>query len=126
MTRMRPRSLMVPPGFPDFLTRHRIVPIGRHVIEGKAWSGTAPIARVDVSTDGGRSWVAARLGPPSAAPWAWRHWSLDWDASVPGEYDLCCRATDETGQAQPDEPPWNLGGYVNNSVHRVPVTVRPS
>ena len=126
VTRMRPRSLMVPPGFPDFLTRHRIVPRGRHVIEGKAWSGTAPIARVDVSTDGGRSWVAARLGPPSAAPWAWRHWSLDWDASVPGDYDLCCRATDETGEAQPDEPPWNLGGYVNNSVHRVPVTVRPS
>ena len=35
---------------------------------------------------------------------------------------LCCRATDETGDAQPLEPEWNLGGYENNAVQRVPVS----
>ena len=42
----------------------------------------------------------------------------------PGEHVLCCRATDETGDAQPLEPAWNLGGYENNAVQRVPVLVR--
>ena len=34
------------------------------------------------------------------------------------------RATDETGDTQPLEPEWNLGGYENNAVQRVPVLVR--
>jgi hypothetical protein len=36
---------------------------------------------------------------------------------------LCCRASDGAGNVQPIEPPWNLGGYINNEVQRVPVTV---
>ena len=43
--------------------------------------------------------------------------------AAPGEHVLCCRATDETGDAQPLEPEWNLGGYENNAVQRVPVLV---
>jgi hypothetical protein len=42
---------------------------------------------------------------------------------VPGTYVLCCRARDEAGNEQPLEPPWNVGGYVNNAVQRVDVTV---
>jgi Mo-co oxidoreductase dimerisation domain len=37
---------------------------------------------------------------------------------------LCCRATDATGASQPDGPTWNVGGYANNAVQRVPVLVR--
>jgi hypothetical protein len=37
---------------------------------------------------------------------------------------LLSRATDGAGNAQPDEGDWNYGGYVNNGVQRVPVTVR--
>jgi sulfane dehydrogenase subunit SoxC len=36
------------------------------------------------------------------------------------------RATDATGRRQPDAPPWNVGGYANNAVQRVPVTVTGS
>jgi hypothetical protein len=36
---------------------------------------------------------------------------------------LCSRTRDEAGNEQPLEPAWNLGGYANNSVQRVPVTV---
>jgi DMSO/TMAO reductase YedYZ molybdopterin-dependent catalytic subunit len=53
VTLMRPRSLMVPPGMPEFATRDRIVSPGRVQLEGRAWSGSAPIARVEVSVDGG-------------------------------------------------------------------------
>ena len=53
ITRMRPRALMIPPGVPDFLTRRRFLPPGPCRLEGRAWSGLAPIAAVDVTWDGG-------------------------------------------------------------------------
>ena len=123
VTRMRPRSLMVPPGVPDFYTRARIVEAGAVRLEGRAWSGCAPIGQVEVSVDGGTHWTNAELTHELEGPWAWCGWTFGWDAS-PGEHVLCCRATDETGDVQPLEPEWNLGGYENNAVQRIPVLVR--
>jgi DMSO/TMAO reductase YedYZ molybdopterin-dependent catalytic subunit len=121
VTRIQPRSLLVPPGIPSFESRERFCPPGRHLLTGRAWSGLALGAAVEVSTDGGRSWRTARLdGQPS--PWAWAGWSFAWEAT-PGTYELCSRATDAAGNTQPTEPPWNTGGYANNAVQRVPVTV---
>jgi DMSO/TMAO reductase YedYZ molybdopterin-dependent catalytic subunit len=123
VTRIRPRSLMVPPGIPDFLTRRRIVDASTHLVRGRAWSGVGPIERVEFSDDDGRTWWDARLDalPPDA--FSWRGWSFEWHAS-PGDRMLCCRATDATGQTQPLQPTWNVGGYVNNAVQRVPTIVR--
>ncbi len=123
ITRIAPRSLMVPPGIPDFLSRARIVDAGSCEIVGRAWSGGTEIAGVEISTDGGETWVAAELGEPALGRWAWRSWRFVWEAA-PGEYELCCRARDAGGNEQPLEPSWNLGGYVNNAVQRVAVTVR--
>ena len=123
VTRMRPRSLMAPPGIPDFLTRDRIVDAGPIVLEGRAWSGRAPIERVEVSVDGGETWGDAELTRGFEDPYAWCGWSFRWEA-VAGDYVLCCRATDGAGEAQPLEPEWNLGGYENNAVQRVRVHVR--
>jgi DMSO/TMAO reductase YedYZ molybdopterin-dependent catalytic subunit len=121
--RIRPRSLMVPPGFPDFFTRHRIVDRGPVEVVGRAWSGLGPIERVEVSSDDGATWGDADLGPLPASPYAWRAWRFGW-AADPGRYMLCCRATDGTGATQPDAGGWNRGGFQNNALHRVPVTVR--
>jgi len=118
------RSLMIPPGVPEFMTRARIVHAGRCELSGRAWSGSSEITAVDVSTDGGATWAPAGLGPASLGRWAWRPWTFGWDAE-PGEYELCCRARDADGGEQPLEPPWNVGGYVNNAVQRVAVTVVP-
>jgi DMSO/TMAO reductase YedYZ molybdopterin-dependent catalytic subunit len=123
VTRMRPRSLMVPPGMPEFATRERILDAGRVLLEGRAWSGRAPIARVEVSVDGGSTWADAELTRDLDGPWAWCGWTFAWNAAA-GSHVLCCRATDEAGDAQPLEPEWNLGGYENNAVQRVPVVVR--
>jgi sulfane dehydrogenase subunit SoxC len=122
VTTIVPRSLMVPPGIPDFLTRARIVAAGTCEIVGRAWSGDSEVAAVDVSTDGGRTWAPAELGESTLGRWAWRPWRYTWDAE-PGQHELCCRARDAAGLEQPLEPPWNLGGYVNNAVQRVAVTV---
>jgi DMSO/TMAO reductase YedYZ molybdopterin-dependent catalytic subunit len=121
VTRIRVRALMVPPGIPDFRTRRRFVSAGPCLLEGRAWSGEAEVAGVQVSPDGGATWAEAELGAPSLGPWAWRSWSFAWDAA-PGEHELCCRARDAAGNVQPLEPRWNLGGYANNAVQRVAVT----
>jgi DMSO/TMAO reductase YedYZ molybdopterin-dependent catalytic subunit len=121
VTRMRPRSLMIPPGVPDFLTRERRLEPGPVTLTGRAWSGEAPIDAVEVSTDGGATFDAAVLDPPQG-PYAWRGWSFDWNAE-PGEHELCSRATDGAGNTQPLEPPWNLRGFANNAVARIKVLV---
>jgi DMSO/TMAO reductase YedYZ molybdopterin-dependent catalytic subunit len=121
VTRMMPRSLMVPPGVPDFLTRERRVEPGPVELRGRAWSGRGPIERVEVSVDGGVTFADAELEPPLGAA-AWRGWRAEWHATA-GEHVLCSRATDAAGNAQPLDPPWNLKGYANNAVERVPVTV---
>jgi DMSO/TMAO reductase YedYZ molybdopterin-dependent catalytic subunit len=122
VSRILPRSLMAPPGIPDFATRDRRLQTGSHTLHGRAWSGHGPIERVDVSTDGGASWSEARLGDP-VSDWSWVAWEWDWEADEPGAYEICCRAADAAGNVQPREGPWNLGGYANNEVQRVPVTV---
>jgi sulfane dehydrogenase subunit SoxC len=122
VTRILPRSLLVPPGIPDFLTRTRYLEPGPCTIAGRAWSGWGPVERVEVSADGGESWADADLGE-SLSEYAWRSWSYEWDAK-PGEHELCSRATDATGRTQPLTPEWNFDGFCNNAVQRVQVVVR--
>lgn len=123
LTRIEPRALLVPPGIPDFMSRERFVDAGPVVLEGRAWSGWAPIAEVEVSTDGGATWAAAEVEPSPAGPRAWSRWRFAWDAA-PGTYVLACRARDASGRAQPDSAEWNVGGYAHTAPQRVPVTVR--
>jgi DMSO/TMAO reductase YedYZ molybdopterin-dependent catalytic subunit len=123
VTRIVPRSLMVPPGIPEFYSRDRLLPVGPCRLEGRAWSGRASIEAVDVTTDGGSTWTPAELGPPAGGSrWAWRHWTLTWDAPA-GPALLGSRARAADGSEQPLEPGWNLGGYSNNAVQWVRVTV---
>jgi DMSO/TMAO reductase YedYZ molybdopterin-dependent catalytic subunit len=121
VTRIVPRALMVPPGIAGFPERERTLDAGPTTLEGRAWSGWAPVEAVEVSVDGGATWSEAELDPPRQR-WAWRGWRFDWDAA-PGDHVLCCRARDEAGNEQPDEADWNVGGYANNGVQRVPVRV---
>ena len=68
VTRMLPRSMMIPPGIPDFPDRKRFLEAGPCELEGRAWSGWAPIARVEVSTDGGETRRSDRPSPSRSAP----------------------------------------------------------
>jgi DMSO/TMAO reductase YedYZ molybdopterin-dependent catalytic subunit len=121
VTRILPRSLMVPPGIPDFLTRTRFLAPRPTTLEGRAWSGWGPVERVEVSTDGGAGWDDAELAEPLSA-FAWRGWTYRWNPE-PGEHELCCRATDSDGNTQPLDAPWNFDGFCNNAVQRVRVVV---
>ena len=124
VTRMAPRALMAPPGFPDFMTRRRFVARGPCAIRGRAWSGHAPITQVEVSADCGRSWHPAFLDDDDLGRYAWRGWSWTWEPDASGDYELWCRARDAAGNEQPEIADWNVKGYANNEVQSVPVTVR--
>lgn len=116
VTRMRVRAAIARPGDGARLPRAPVE------IAGTAWSGEGPIARVDVSVDGGATWAVATLGRPvgshAAVPW-----SLVWTPERPGRHEILARAADATGSVQPLEPVWNAQGYGNNVVQRVPVEV---
>lgn len=121
ITRINPRALLVPPGFPDFQTRARVVRAGSVDLQGRAWSGWAPVERVEVSTDDGATWSDAELDR-GADRWAWRRFTFGWEAR-PGRHLLRARATDASGRVQPTEPQWNLGGFTNNADQAVVVHV---
>lgn len=121
VTTLRVKSLMVPPGMPDWYSRRRLVDAGRVEIVGRAWSGAGVgITRVEVGIDG--QWHDAKLDAPSGT-YAWRGWRFDWQAT-PGEHVIQCRATDANGDVQPTTPRFDRGGFGNNIVHTVDVTVR--
>ena len=119
-THMRVNSLMVPPGIPDFYTRRRVVDAGEVALAGRAWSGNSAVTRVEWAVDG--VWRDADLEESKGL--YWQGWRASW-AAAPGEHELTCRATDEAGNVQPLEAPWDLSGFGNNGVQRIQVTVRP-
>ncbi|NEA31125.1 sulfite oxidase [Streptomyces sp. SID13031] len=121
LTRIEPRALLIPPGHPDFMSRHRFVTAGSVTLQGRAWSGWAPIERVEVSVDAGVSWSDAKLDAESN-DLSWRGFTFDWDAGA-GEHVLTVRAHDRSGRVQPIEAPWNRGGFANNSAQRITVLV---
>ncbi|MET8752705.1 sulfite oxidase [Streptomyces sp. NPDC004667] len=126
VTLIAPRALMVPPGFPDFMSRLRVVRPGPVPLEGRAWSGHGPVTRVELSCDGGRTWADAAVEPGARdgrPRGAWQAWHGVWRA-VPGRYVLMARATDAAGRTQPLGQAWNRGGFGNNAVQRVPVLCR--
>lgn len=72
---------------------------GIYQISGLAWSGRGKISRVEISADGGDSWVDAKLQDPVLDK-AFTRFSLPWRWQ--GEYAILqSRATDETGYVQP-------------------------
>lgn len=92
---------------------------GDLAIRGVAWSGAAPIARVEVSVGGG-AWQQTRLvGDRKRGSWQW--WELITQIDRSEATTLRARATDLAGNTQPDHAEWNRFGYDNNSIEEVPV-----
>lgn len=116
------RSSLKPPGEPDLISRHRFLPAGTHTIQGMAWSGHGPIARVQVSTDGLQTFGDAVLQAP-VSPHSWTPWTFIWRATSPGEFVIGSRARDVKGNEQPLRPFWNIQGMAQNAVEPVAVRV---
>ncbi len=91
------------------------IPVGTYIVRGKAWTGTGPISKVEVSLTGEGEWFPAQVEPP-VSPYGWQDWSFEWQVPKAGRFSLRARATDAAGNVQPDVPPWNRLGYGNNAV----------
>jgi sulfite dehydrogenase len=83
-------------------------------ITGVAFSGGAPIRRVEVSSDGGKTWIDAPFMGPDLGRFAWRQFALPLRMAA-GNYVVVSRATDSAGNVQPEQRVENAHGYSNNS-----------
>ena len=90
-------------------------------IQGAAWAGESSVVRVEISTDGGTTWRATRLG--NQARYAWRLWDYVWNFPRTGEYTIMSRATDDQGRSQPQTAAWNPSGYLYNAIDQVKIHV---
>jgi DMSO/TMAO reductase YedYZ molybdopterin-dependent catalytic subunit len=99
------------------------VPAGKaYRIHGAAWAGESDVAKVEVSTDGGTSWAAARL-VDEAKPFCWRRWEYTWDKPRAGKYSVLARASDRRGRTQPTKRDPDRRNYAISHVVPVPVEV---
>jgi DMSO/TMAO reductase YedYZ molybdopterin-dependent catalytic subunit len=109
----RVRSLIVSPATGEAIRA------GTLKVTGLAWSGAAPIARVEVSLDRGAWHQATLIVPPQR--YGWRPWEFVAELPERAEVSIRARANDELGQSQPEQPVWNRLGYGNNAVQEVVV-----
>ena len=116
VTRQRVRALITEP------SPQADVRAGDVAIRGVAWSGAAPIARIEVSVNGG-AWQDARL-VSERNRYSWQWWELLTRVEPSDDPILLrARATDLAGRPQPDRTDWNRLGYGDNAIHEVPIRV---
>jgi sulfite dehydrogenase len=93
-------------------------------VTGVAFGGGSPIKRVEVSSDGGKTWIDAPFFGPDLGRFAWRQFGVPLRMAA-GSYVLTSRATDAAGHVQPELRSENAAGYANTSWadHAVKVAV---
>ena len=106
---MDAKSIILRPAYPASLQR------GWHEISGIAWTGRGKITAVDVSTDGGKHWLAAQLQEPVFAK-AHTRFRLMWEWKGQPAV-LMSRATDETGYVQPTLATFQAGRGPGTDFH---------
>ena len=96
---------------------------GRVQISGVAFGGLHAVKRVEVSVDGGKTWVDVRFVGPDMGKYAWRQFVLETRLPA-GQHVLASRATDAMGKVQPQQRLENAAGYNNTSWADHAVTVK--
>ncbi|KAJ5831770.1 sulfite oxidase [Penicillium riverlandense] len=85
-----------------------------------------PITRVEVSGDGGQSWVEAELsGSSREQKWCWVLWTARVGMSLGPGREIWSRASDAGGNTQQEHSQWNLRGVGYNGFGRKNITVVP-
>ena len=119
ITAIQPKAQIARP------TLGEVVPAGRrYTVRGAAWAGEAAVGKVEVSTDGGASWAAAKLTGDDK-PFCWRAWEYAWDVpATAGPVSLVARCTDAAGNGQPTKRDPDRRTYMINHLVLVEVLVR--
>lgn len=117
ISRIAIRSIFVSPEPDSVLTKGT-----RYEMEGLAFDGGSGIARVEISTDDGKSWTETRLDP-SLGNYSWRRWRFPYTPAAAGKLRMLVRATGVSGETQPLKH-WNRSGYARNEIESIELTVR--
>jgi DMSO/TMAO reductase YedYZ molybdopterin-dependent catalytic subunit len=119
--KMVPIKKMPPRSFITNIKAGATLPIGAPTLaRGIAFGGDTGVARVDLSSDGGKTWQAAKLGADEGK-YGFRQWETPITLPAKGGYTLMVRCTNSDGVAQPDRTNWNPSGFMRNVVEEIPV-----
>ncbi len=119
--KMVPINKMVPRSFITNLKSGATVPASKPLaLRGIAFGGDTEVKRVDISSDGGKSWHAAQLGKDEGK-YSFRAWTMHFTPAK-GDYTLMVRCTNSANLAQPQQPNWNPAGFLHNSIETTPIT----
>ena len=95
---------------------------GQSLVRGLAFGGDAGVKKVELSLDGGKSWMATKLAKDEGK-FSFRRWEADVKFPKPGDYTLQVRCTNAAGVVQPPVPNWNPAGFMRNVIESTRVTV---
>jgi DMSO/TMAO reductase YedYZ molybdopterin-dependent catalytic subunit len=90
-------------------------------VRGIAFGGDTGVAKVELSADGGKSWLPTTLGR-DYGKYSFRQWETVTSLPVKGHHALMVRCTNLTGDVQPPAPNWNNSGFMRNVIETVQVT----
>ena len=116
VTIMRPRALITNIGDGAKLPARDFTPV-----QGVALGGDQGVKTVELSADGGRSWVPAQLGPDHGR-YSFRRFRGALSL-LPGRHIVMARATNAAGVTQPLTQNWNPSGYNRAGVDPVRVEI---
>jgi DMSO/TMAO reductase YedYZ molybdopterin-dependent catalytic subunit len=116
-----PINRMVPRSFITNMRSGDQVPAYPPVrLRGIAFGGGCGVAQVDVSSDGGKTWIPTALGEDKGK-YSFRKWQTQIRLPSPGRYTLMVRCTNRDGETQPDAPNWNPAGFMRNVIESIDV-----
>jgi DMSO/TMAO reductase YedYZ molybdopterin-dependent catalytic subunit len=119
--KMVPINRMVPRSFFTNIADGASFAAGARVpVRGIAFGGDTGVAKVELSSDGGKSWQLAKLGD-DFGKYGFRRWQTDLALADKGDHALMVRCTNSSGDVQPDTSNWNGSGFMRNVVETVQV-----
>ncbi|XP_077213361.1 nitrate reductase [NADH]-like [Tasmannia lanceolata] len=123
-------SVVTSPGHEEILNLNSATMQKPYKLRGYAYSGGGKkVTRVEVTMDGGDTWVVCSIERPEKPNkygryWCWCFWSLEVEVlDLLRSKEIAVRAWDETHNTQPEKLIWNLMGMMNNCWFRVKMNV---
>jgi DMSO/TMAO reductase YedYZ molybdopterin-dependent catalytic subunit len=121
--RQVPISTMLPRSFFTNVHAGQTIHAGQPtLLRGIAFGGVNALKKVQFSADRGAHWSDAALGR-DYGKYSFRQWRTTVTFPQRGKRVLMVRATDSTGQVQPNMPNWNGAGFMRNVVESVDVQI---
>jgi DMSO/TMAO reductase YedYZ molybdopterin-dependent catalytic subunit len=121
--KMIPINRMAPRSFITNLKAGQTVSANAPILaRGIAFGGDTAVARVDFSSDAGKTWTPATLGADQGK-YSFRRWEAGFTLTDKGAATLAVRCANDGGVVQPDKANWNPSGFMRNVVEQTPVVV---